>query len=115
MKRLSVLGLIVACFPLVSRGPVVAPSASLAQGDGEFETTANEDAAEPDSGDQGGGTIANPHGSGANDDAEEDEPGAGMEERNQDERDDDGAGTDEAASRTPAFVAGSHEQGLQAL
>ncbi len=107
--------LIVACVALVSRGvPVVAPSASLAQEVGEIETTADEDAAEPDSSDEGAGTLADPHGPAANDDAEEDEPASTTEERNQDENDDEGAATDEAGSR-PALVADGQWQDLEAL
>src|SRR5262245_28221895 len=113
MKRLSTFGLLVGCLALLSRGvPFLAPSASLAQDEGEIETTANEDAAEPDSGDEGGGAAADPHAPApaANDDAEEDEPGVST-----DENDDGDAGTDEAASRTPAWVAGGHGQDVEAM
>jgi hypothetical protein len=116
MTRVSMLGLLVGSLALVLPGvPVVATSASLAQVEGEIGTTADEDAAEPDSSDEGGGTVADPHGPAANDDAEEDEPGASTDERNQDENDDEGAGTNEAASRTPAWLAGGQGQDLEAL
>jgi hypothetical protein len=115
MKRLPMLVLLVGCLALVLPGvPVIAPSTSLAQVEGEIETAADEDAAEPDSSDEGG-TVTDPHGPAANDDAEEDEPGASTEERNQNENEDEGAGTDEAASRTPAWLAGGDGQHVEAL
>jgi hypothetical protein len=115
MTRRSMVGLLVGCLALLSPGvPVVAPSASLAQVEGEIETTA-EDAAELDSRDEGGGAVADPRGPAANDDDEEDEPGTSTEERNQEENDDEGVGTDEAAGRTPAWLAGGQGQDLEAL
>jgi hypothetical protein len=103
MNRLSTLSLFVGCLALVSRGaPIFAPTAGLAQEERQIGATANEDADEPDSADEGGGTVSEPHGSPANDDPEEDEPGTSTEERNGDEHNDEGAGTDEAASRSPA-------------
>jgi hypothetical protein len=116
MNRLSTLSLFVGCLALVSRGaPVFAPSAGLAQEEGQIEATANEDADEPDSGDEGGGTVSDPHGSAADDASEEDEPGTSTEERNGDEHEDETAGTDEAASRSPAEVSGSLGQDVVAL
>jgi len=111
MKRLSILSLLVACLALVSRGaPVVVPSASLAQ-----EATANEEAVEPDSSEERGGTVSDPHGSAADEDPEEDEPATNNEERNLDENEDEGGGTNEATSRTPAELSGSPGQDVVAL
>jgi hypothetical protein len=112
MNRLLILTLLVAGLALVSHGiPVFAPSACLAQEGGQIEPAANEDAADDDSGDEGSGTVSDPHGPAANDDSKEDEPANNTEQQNRDENEDEGVGTDEAASRSPVSPA----QGVEAL
>jgi hypothetical protein len=106
MNRLPMLGLLVGCLALVSRSvPVIGPSTGLAQEEGKVEAAANEDASDDDSRDEGSGTVSEPHGPAANDDSEEDEPATNNEQRNRNENEDEGAGTDEAASRSPASPA----------
>ena len=113
--RLSTVGLLLGCLALVSSGvPAVAPSATLAQEDGQIETTADDEAAEPDSGDETVGATSDPRGAAENDDGG-DEPADNTEERNGDDNDDEGTGTDEAASGSPAQAPGNQGQDVEAL
>ncbi len=112
MNRLSALGCILGCLALVSRGVlVVVPSSALAQEEGQAEAPGNANAAEPDSDEEAGGAVAGDPASPPDDDSAEDEPSTGTDDQNGDE----GLGTDDEASRSPAEVPGSESQGVEAL
>jgi hypothetical protein len=114
MNRVSALGCLVGCLALVSRGVlVVVPSSALAQEEGQAEAPANADAAEPDSDEEAGGAVAGDPASPLDDDSAEDEPstGTGTDDQNGNE----GVGTDDEASRSPAEAPGSESQGVEAL
>jgi hypothetical protein len=100
MNRLSALAFVVGCLAIVSRGLPVAPSSAFAQEKGRAEAAPDEKAAEPEAGEEEGAIVSDPHGSPADDDSGDADPGT--DDGNGEDNGDDGTGSSEATSRPPA-------------